>query len=355
MLTDARSFDVAFVFGAGASKPWLPTQTELIDGLWKATSPPYAKGVPINRLWQAKAYLKRTFPGLPHNSNVNFEDIVGPLEISEAEEYWYHYADRGRDGCLITNRAVLDALDTWLAYALDPAPVPKKPSETGWESFFAPGDHAATVYARLVALLGSLGLLERTVFISLNYDVLFDRCLLASGTHSPDYRIEAFFDQPRPASTPVPLLKVHGSLNWRVCEACHVLVDIGPAVIWPASRCPQCGEKRARPMLIRPTLLKDFRHRVWQDVWREAGRSLALARKWVFVGYSLPLADVWMLRLLAQSLRSGIRDGSKREISVVDPNPETFQRFRLIFKDAEASEGTFGEWWERCRDAGRIL
>jgi hypothetical protein len=133
------AFDTAFIFGAGASKPYLPTQTELITGLWRATARPYPTDVPINRIWAAKAYLRRTFPGLPANPSVYFEDIVGPLEISEAEEYWYHYADKGRDGRLITNAQILDALDTWLAVALDPKALPKNPSDVGFVEHYAPG------------------------------------------------------------------------------------------------------------------------------------------------------------------------------------------------------------------------
>ena len=84
----------AFILGAGASKPLAPLQTELIADLWKKSSKPYAPDFPINRLWPAKVYLRRTFPGLPVNSP-SFEDVVGPLEISEAEEYWYQLCRSG--------------------------------------------------------------------------------------------------------------------------------------------------------------------------------------------------------------------------------------------------------------------
>jgi hypothetical protein len=107
-------------------------------------------------------------------------------------------------------------------------------------------------------------------------------------------------------------------------------------------------------MLIRPTLLKDFRHRVWKDVWREAGRALATAHRWIFIGYSLPLADVWMLRLLTQSLRSGLRDASVRRISVVDPS-DAADRFRLVFREVQEWKEGFAEWIERCRTARTLL
>jgi hypothetical protein len=70
------------------------------------------------------------------------------------------------------------------------------------------------------------GLLDRTVFVSLNYDILLDRSLLAVGTRDIDYHVDAFVDRPAVGAS-LPLLKLHGSLNWRVCDACHVLLDLG--------------------------------------------------------------------------------------------------------------------------------
>ena len=101
-------YDFAFIFGAGASLPLLPDQQQLIPRLWDATTPPYEAGLPIHLLLPARQYLARTFPGLPKGSNVSFEDVVGPLEISESEEYWFHYAYKDPRGRLITNLAVLD-------------------------------------------------------------------------------------------------------------------------------------------------------------------------------------------------------------------------------------------------------
>jgi hypothetical protein len=181
-----------------------------------------------------------------------------------------------------------------------------------------------------------------------------DRSLRAAGPGGPDYRIEAFRESSEtPAPGPSPLLKLHGSLNWRMCEACHVLLDLANAVIWPGSECRLCGAPRARPMLIRPTLLKDFRHRVWQEVWREAGRCLAGASRWVFVGYSLPMADVWMLRLLTQSLRSSSK-GERRQIWVIDPRAEVLARYRLVFPQAERVDDTFSSWLDRSFGRGEL-
>src|SRR5262249_23157094 len=145
------------------------------------------------------------------------------------------------------------------------------------------------------------------------------------------------YDVPKPDTSKgeqhsgVLLLKLHGSLNWRVCNNCHFLRNLKEFVAWPKDKCTDCGAFTARPMLIRPTLLKDFRHRVWRDVWRKAGHVLASASRWVFVGYSLPMADVWMLRLLAQSARSGGISPWDRKITVVNRDSRVRQRFSFLF------------------------
>ncbi|HVC00412.1 MAG TPA: hypothetical protein VNJ12_13925, partial [Candidatus Dormibacteraeota bacterium] len=297
--------EIAIVFGAGASAPPLKGQRALVEGLLAARSQP--------RIRKAQRYLRHAFPGLGTgdgtDGRIRFEDIVGPLEIAESEEYWFHFGGRERDMRLVSNREVLDSLDTWVAMCLDPQDIPKPPSMAehdkaakgaAYLAFYSPSDTAPLPYARLVNFLDKSGLLPRTAFLSMNYDVLFDRVLRSSTARVPKYCIDAFYREPPepPTAAQVLLLKLHGSLNWRVCDACHVLADLGEFVAWPGDRCPECRAMAARPMLIRPTLLKDFRHRVWKDLWRAAGHLLAEARTWVFVGYSLPMADVWMLRLL---------------------------------------------------------
>ncbi len=289
MTSEQRIHGIAFLFGAGARKPFLPDQSELV------LAPSRARD---KRLRPAIRYLRRIFPGV-ESGLVTFEDIIGPLEIAESEEYWHHFAGP-MAGRIVTNQSVLFAMDFWLATALDPHSVPKypkdpsvQPVEVGlYHRFYEPSRTATCPYAGLLAALQDRDLLPQAAFLSLNYDILLDRCLLASSAFLPDYRIDGFHEPPSTdgrkdgSKRGVPVLKLHGSLNWRVYDSCHVLRNFKSRVIWPGSRCGDCLEERARPMFIRPTLLKDFRHRVWQMLWREAEHALAEARDWVVVGYS---------------------------------------------------------------------
>jgi hypothetical protein len=349
--------ELAVIFGAGASMPLLPNQGQLVHDLWKATTPPYDwQRWPLRKILPARTYLERTFPGMVGAAPLCFEDVVGPLEIAEAEESWFHFAGRLADSrgraTIITNSQVLAALDTWLTVALNPKSLPRKPGDDAFGDHFGPGPHAKVLYARLLHLLNELDILKSCVFVSLNYDLLLDRSILATGQYDTDYRVEAFLDRPL-SGVPLPILKLHGSLNWLTCDSCHVLVDLQHSFIGPGSECRYCGAQRARPMLIRPTLLKDFRHRVWQETWREAGRALAGAKRWLIIGYSLPLADVWMLRLLMQSMRSGAT-GRQRAVVLVDPNTDVLDRFQVLFPQARLGGTSFEEYLVRCQALGHL-
>jgi hypothetical protein len=367
MIREERTTETAIVLGAGASIPPLIGQRDLVLDLLKTPR--------VERLFPAQKYLRSMFPGLKKNQveagTLQFEDIVGPLEIAESEEYWFHFGGRKKadKGAVLTNRAVLNSLDTWVAMALDPESLPKRPgkhekdsegSKREYVNFYTPSLSSVLSYAKLVSLLKELQILEATAFVSMNYDILLDRVLHLSGSHVPDYGIDAFYEKHKPepidqpASQPVTLLKLHGSLNWRVCESCHILRDFRELTVWPNDMCIDCEENTGRPMLIRPTLLKDFRHRVWRDVWRKAGHVLASAGKWVFVGYSLPLADVWMLRLLAQSFKSGQFRPDARRIIVVNPDPSVKQRFGLLFSNLVYHQMSFSEWIDDCKGKSEI-
>ena len=367
MVSRRSDADIAIILGAGASVPPLVSQQDLVESLLGASED--------RRIRPAQIYLRRTFKGLSQQGSpkgiLRFEEVVGPLEIAESEEYWFHFGGRTEDDQdrILTNRQVLDSLDTWVAMSLDPPSLPKPPIRTirgqaadaaSFGDFYRPRIDSPLCYARLVSFLNQERLLAKAVFISMNYDILLDRVLNVSQEFFPDYDLEDFvkeriLSEEHLGKTSVKLLKLHGSLNWRMCESCHLLRDTGNAVVWPQSQCNDCANKVARPMLIRPTLLKDFRHRVWRDVWRKAGHVLASASHWIFIGYSLPMADVWMLRLLAQSARSGGAEVRHRKITVVNPDPEVSQRFRLLFPKSVGRHQNFQSWVEDCVATGNLV
>ena len=188
--------DIAFLFGAGASMPHLLPQGELIPALLKANQP---------RLRPAQTYLKRVFPGLFINNAppVAYENVVGPLEIAETTQNWFHSVPRERhEDSFVTNQAVLHSFDPCLAHALDPDPqVTPSPTQRSFKTRCSSTAHSTiqqrggTTYARLVHFLQTK-LLEDTAFLSMNHDLLLDRCLNFLPNHAPTIRSTSFSTEP---------------------------------------------------------------------------------------------------------------------------------------------------------------
>jgi hypothetical protein len=146
----------------------------------------------------------------------------------------------------------------------------------------------------------------RFALISLNYDTLLDDALSDAGA-SPDYGFHALDLSPREG----PLLaKLHGSLNWALCPACgHIEVaDAKVAHVLPhveGLSCSRCDNRRLHGLIISPTWLKSYEGAHLQHVWDLALECMQQAERLVFVGYSMPPADVPIYHLIRRGLLAG--------------------------------------------------
>jgi len=174
--------------------------------------------------------------------------------------------------------------------------------------------------------------------ISTNYDIVMDNAL--ANTANINYGVavrmpverkggrperarpdEVHHFQPHPLFQgahqvgPLPMLKLHGSLNWLYCPRCDELditlgkkgaVDIltEPVVSRCAAR--DCTA-RYEAVIVGPSLVQRYDNRILRDTWRLAEKALQEAPKLVTIGYSLPEADYLIRAMLARhfSRRSG--------------------------------------------------
>jgi len=159
----------------------------------------------------------------------------------------------------------------------------------------------------LVQQLREAGKLETTSFISLNYDILIDNALVLLGSTGITYAVRfANKNQPnRPRA--VPLLKMHGSLNWLFCPTCNALdhydgEKVAAQLTDQPHRgvCDRCQEPRV-PILIPPTFFKVMSNFYLQQIWKRAEEELRKARRIIFCGYSFPDADVHIKYLLKRA------------------------------------------------------
>ncbi len=138
--------------------------------------------------------------------------------------------------------------------------------------------------------------------ISLNYDLVIEEKLRAL-TSVTGQNPKAFYgfdcvasEQPWDRSiVHLPLLKLHGSINWRACSnsPCKQVNACEVTESWPGSETP----------LVYPSWLRDRREgSVFERVLTEARIHLRLAHRIVFIGYSLPPSDRHIAYLLADGL-----------------------------------------------------
>jgi len=206
-------------------------------------------------------------------------------------------------------------------------------------------------HRKLVTSLKSEGLMGETAFISANYDLLIDNALRYGADYeraSVDYGVD--FDWPRDyldevegyKGDRVPLLKIHGSLNWMHCPTCNGLKLFEEKIVenllgnTGRAKCDHCGFIMS-PVIVPPTFFKDMSKAFLGAIWHRAENVLREATRIIFCGYSFPDADMHIKYLLkrVQTNRSNPR---ALRFTVVNNHPgkseeqkaaerERFQRF----------------------------
>lgn len=193
--------------------------------------------------------------------------------------------------------------------------------------------------------------------ISLNYDLVIDNTLLDRSHQYPDYGCDLATEDYVAQKGKQLLLKIHGSLNWLYCAACHRmdvaisedklhLVKVFPFDVTlekkfggdtPCKTCTAVMES----VMITPTYRKDYRNPHISRIWYEAERALREARNVIFIGYSLPEDDVEVIYLL----KRGLHGRDPKQITVVEmANDNVRQRYRQLFGEIDWQPLGFQGW-----------
>lgn len=168
--------------------------------------------------------------------------------------------------------------------------------------------------------------------ITFNYDLAADYALMGDGS-GPAYGIGT------PANKgSVPLLKLHGSLNWGIERKAgapaeikvyklgnvhnQMMHDTAPVPLSVGSRIAKLLREKGHevenePVIVPPTWNKADYHRDLSEVWASAANHLSEAEYVFIMGYSLPETDSFFRHLYA--LGSAGSHGFKR-IVVFDPD-----------------------------------
>jgi hypothetical protein len=140
---------------------------------------------------------------------------------------------------------------------------------------------------------------DDSAVISFNWDLVIDQALFGRELNAGDYGFSETLH-----AAPL-LLKPHGSLNWYQGDQLERVPDLKRSEIFHHHKKAQCvhaflrprGVKsksghRYNPLIIPPTYLKDFTPAIFQHLWKNCVDLLSTAKKLVFLGYSLPAADL---------------------------------------------------------------
>ena len=195
---------------------------------------------------------------------------------------------------------------------------------------------------------------ETVAVITFNYDIACDMGLFRNDL-GPEYGIPS--DVTR--TSPVPLYKLHGSLNWGkkedTQEVCvlplgnffakmdsRITVSGGPTKIFIGSCLTETfmdvlGVKvNPEPVIVPPTWNKSDYHLTLSTVWSKAAYALGQARSIFIIGYSLPETDAFFRLLYALGT---VGDSPLQRVVVYNPDKSGIvdQKFRQILGPGAAA------------------
>lgn len=188
---------------------------------------------------------------------------------------------------------------------------------------------------------------ENAAIISFNWDLILDELLFDDEIEDVSYG----FAKSKSAS-PL-LLKPHGSLNWfekelgshiKAPKRTEIFDPNGSETVYAFREFRGPISKKGRvytPLIVPPVYLKNFERPVFKALWRNCVTALSAARKVVFLGYSMPLADLhaqFIMRCGFHNQLEGEPAKAKRrtkpvgaaEVVIVNPDWNAAQRVSAI-------------------------
>ncbi|MBT4482708.1 MAG: hypothetical protein HOC71_03410 [Candidatus Latescibacteria bacterium] len=152
--------------------------------------------------------------------------------------------------------------------------------------------------------------------ITFNYDIGIDYAFHANKYISYSYGL----DSKRDNKDNIPLMKLHGSINWGTCSKCKAIVPyylhtyfngrnisanngkIKITIGSELNKYDHCGEEfplLPEPVIIPPCWDKFYHSTKLSQVWKQAAKELSEAENIFIIGYSYPKTDAFFRYLYA--------------------------------------------------------
>lgn len=325
---DPKTMHLAFLLGAGASKPKpsdIPTVKELLPDLLERA----------RRL--DRADLQRLADFCENSRIDNIEDLLTAATLSgfcgrnpsilslvgfliygrESDSETIYLGHKGPSRDLSSVAFLQDTLQV-LFGLLSSRMLPAEPN---------PGHNAIAEYV--------LGKPDSSI-ITTNYDCCVDLAL-SSKNAKFSYHIDFANSKPIEGSgesDTTPLIKLHGSLNWYYCETCQQvhLIDmkktqneyLNDEICYSViAVCRECGGQR-RGLLVPPLAMKFDMSPPLTPLIEKAQEFFNRADSIVVVGFSFADADMYISRMLTKSMQNN----KNMKIVVFDPDTNVAEKLR---------------------------
>lgn len=216
--------------------------------------------------------------------------------------------------------------------------------------------------------------LEDISFITFNYDLLIERYLKAVEylfnkeylNYKLEPNIDSFYyttqfsgkadftrnDIRPPYNGKVPLLKLHGSLNWGLCDSCKSVtihqkevLDFKIANDGLKLKCEKCKRKGLSPYILPPS--KEKQIKMFKNLWTYAGKIIKQADNVTFIGYSMPEYDEQAYKMIKANC-SGSNINPKK-IAVLNKfiDEKLKKRYDTLSKSVIYVESGFKDYFEQ--------
>ena len=173
----------------------------------------------------------------------------------------------------------------------------------------------------------------KDTIISFNYDLVLDRALdkqifplAIDYVVNREYfkKIDPNCDSPAYRLPRVKLLKMHGSIGFKVCSKCGIVVADNSKA---PKKCVLCDSdlSNVSSLILPPTWNKAEHKNKILDIWKEGYHELSNARRIIIIGYSFPETDIFFKHLLGVSLSQNKR---LEKFIVVDPNEAVGNKYK---------------------------
>jgi len=303
----SHTADTAIILGAGFSKSaGLPLASEMSQHMFDSS---FSGVLDMAISSNIRTFLATTFGWEPRDPIPTFEDIFTMIDLAAASGH-----NLGRK----SKPNILRALRRMLIFRI-----------------FSILDQRYADSPDIAQLLNNVITTPNTShFIALNWDIVLENHLYH---YIKNVRIDYCTDakhwdgdvNPPTPAVEVAVVKIHGSANWVYCDNCRTLFYGRPGKlslkicagiekhdfrlfdpsftdkkfdkavgISPRQRQCRVCQCAVGPHIATFSFKKSFRTHAFASSWLAAEQILTQAKKWLFIGYSLPAADYEFKHLL---------------------------------------------------------